>query len=435
MAALHLERIPRFPKLHARHGQRLIACSHDNLDVTSAAPPAGLQRAVFTAIQNELIMRALEKNALNLVVGNFRLPRPFRLVHLRIKKPLGCRDAQSCPASAGNGDRVVKAVVVIQFEQHPTDGIGRNGQRTLIPSQMFSGQIVCRSKRLPIIRAFWNRPHMPHSHAGNRTIKLRRDDGREQQMRTATVFHHRRSDFGVLKRKGIRPSFAAAGFVAPRKFPGIQCHGTGCLKFPMMFTHGKTRQEFARPRSDAGRDEWNHRRIGTGADHQPVRQGNLGPRTVCSQHQHAGNQHVLAGGERDFERIEIPVLLVAERRPASQRPTVEEKLIPFVRRDVQTRGYGLGGHKPTAERHLCGSRDRERWLHPPGRPSVDTLAHVVCLSRTRKWIFVQRCLHAIGLFRSWRLWQWRVQISNSSNWCTVWPSIRIFSRTTSSTQC
>ena len=47
---------------------------------------------------------------------------------------------------------------------------------------------------------------------------------------------------------------------------------------------------------------------------------------------------MFAGREREFVGVEIPILLIAERRPASQRPTVEEKLIPFVCRNVQAGG-------------------------------------------------------------------------------------------------
>ena len=242
MATFHFQRIPRFPKLDAREGQRLVAGGDDDLNEAPAAPPKGLQLAVRAAIQNKLVMRPSEETALDLIVSHFRLPRPFRLVHLRIKEPLGRRDAQSRSASAGNGECVEKAVVVIQFEQHPANAIGGNRQRTFIPFRMFQSKIGSGCKRMSIVRKIWNRVHMLHGHAGDRAIKLRRNDGRTQQMGAATVFHYRRGDSRLLERNGIGPSFAAAGFVAPRKFARIQCHRAGRLNSPAMFADGKTRQ-------------------------------------------------------------------------------------------------------------------------------------------------------------------------------------------------
>ena len=98
---------------------------------------------------------------------------------------------------------------------------------------------------------------------------------------------------------------------------------------------------------------------------------------------------MFAGREREFVGVEIPILLIAERRPASQRPTVEEKLIPFVCRNMQAGGQGLGDFKPTAKSHLRRRRHRKRRLHPLGRPSVDSLAQVVGLSWPCKWVFIQ----------------------------------------------
>ena len=120
---------------------------------------------------------------------------------------------------------------------------------------MFSGKIGGGGKRMSVIRKTWNCTHMPHGHAGDLAIELRRNDCRTQQMRAATVFHHRRGDPCLLERNGIRPSLAATGFVAPRKFPRVQCHRAGRLNSPAMFADGKTRQQFAGPRRSAGRNE------------------------------------------------------------------------------------------------------------------------------------------------------------------------------------
>ena len=134
MTTLQLQRIPRFPKFDAREGQLLVAGGRDNLNEAPAAPPVGLQCSVVSAVQNELIFRAFEESAFDLAAKYLCLPRPLRLIHLRIEESLSRGDAQSCPASAGNGDRVVKAIVVIQLKQHPADGMRGNGQRTAAPS-------------------------------------------------------------------------------------------------------------------------------------------------------------------------------------------------------------------------------------------------------------------------------------------------------------